>query len=726
MKTFRRYFLSYLAILLLPIVVLTFFIFRYVMTYCGNQILAHSESTLEQLQTALSIQVDQLDAMTLQTVSRSEFFARNLAQTAGFYSVQRTLSSWQLTSGFASEMYFYSTGAGKIYSDTSVYDAEEFFSARLENSGVDEAAFARALASEARGGCWLSSQPWLGDRGKVLYISKVRASAAVDNVMIYAIDLDALDALAQNAMLYAEGRTLLCDAEGTPVYDTATGGGAASEEVARLMENGAENSGEVDVGGSPQLYARILESGDGLLYFSFVPQTVARMPVVRLQNLFFAGLACIFALSAGLIHALMRITYQPLAELESDAKGAELAMEYTDDMVLNIRNALKTMKNSHRAIVDKVSSLNKERLVLRLLMGGYRSLDDFNADGAPLRMRLQDGPWRILLMRFSENSNTEDFADQLTDAMRGIFDGADPLFLELSEDRAFVYIVGEERFFGARALEERLAQAGIAASVFAGTVCRSPSDLALSYARALRDSAAKETEATAGAYPAELFHALIHALQFGEKERIPFTLMSISESLKGFSGTPEALEIAYEALHQAQLWLEGQSDAEGVRAVRQLKNRLFDSSADVRQTAAFALERLGELLLERIPDKPSVENPLVKEMLEFLEGNFRDADLTVQRTAERYDLSISNLSHYFKKHVGVSVSEYIENLRIQAAKNLLRNTQMNVSDVAVAVGYAYPATFMRAFKKVCGQSPTAYRKLDDAGAFRADDPERPL
>ena len=146
--------------------------------------------------------------------------------------------------------------------------------------------------------------------------------------------------------------------------------------------------------------------------------------------------------------------------------------------------------------------------------------------------------------------------------MRRIFDGADPLFLELSEDRAFVYIVGEERFFGARALEERLAQAGIAASVFAGTVCRSPSDLALSYARALRDSAAKETEATAGAYPAELFHALIHALQFGEKERIPFTLMSISESLKGFSGTPEALEIAYEALHQAQLWLEGQSDAE--------------------------------------------------------------------------------------------------------------------------------------------------------------------
>lgn len=713
LKTFRRYLMSYLAIMMLPIIILSFFIFKYLMTYCGNQILAHSGSTLKQLQTAVSIQLDQLDAMTLLTTARSEFFERNLKQSAGFYSVQRTLSQWEITNGFASDMYFYSTNGDRVYSSSSVYSLDKFFSAKLENYGISREDLDAALDRGQRGGCWLSSQPRMGAAGKVLYVSTVRASAAVDNIMIYEVDQSALDALAQNAMVYSEGRTLLCDEDGAPVYDTSVGDGMASQDVALLMAENIADSGSIRIEGVDMFYARLSEDGDGPLYFSLVPGAVANVPLIRLQNLFIVGLVCIFILGACLILVLMRITYKPLAELESDAKGAQLPMEYTDDMVANVRNALHTMKKSHMAIVDRVGELNKERLVLKLLTGCYRTLEDFNDDAGALGMGLNGDAWRILLMRFSDGSNTEDFAGRLTDAMERIFGRENPpLFLEIPENHSFVYIVSDVEFEDGRALEERLGQMDIAASVLASAACREPSELALAYARLLRSFAGRNAQEVTGQYPTELFNALIHSFQFGEKERIQFTLASMIEVLKDISSPADALCIAYDALHQAQLWLEAQEDGEGAISVRRVKGRLFDIGADAHRTARAALRDLAALLSERMVDKANAENSLVEDMRSFLEANYRNEDLTVQSTAEHYNLSISNLSHYFKKHVGVSVSEYIEGLRIQAAKELLRGTQMNVSDIALAVGYAYPATFMRAFKKVCGQSPTGYRKLE--------------
>ena len=102
---------------------------------------------------------------------------------------------------------------------------------------------------------------------------------------------------------------------------------------------------------------------------------------------------------------------------------------------------------------------------------------------------------------------------------------------------------------------------------------------------------------------------------------------------------------------------------------------------------------------------------MIQRIETYLSENYRDADFTVQRAADHFSLSISNLSHYFKNHVGVSVSEYVERLRMHAAQEMLAKTDYSVGQIASEIGYAQPATFMRAFKKVCGMSPTAYRNL---------------
>ena len=66
--------------------------------------------------------------------------------------------------------------------------------------------------------------------------------------------------------------------------------------------------------------------------------------------------------------------------------------------------------------------------------------------------------------------------------------------------------------------------------------------------------------------------------------------------------------------------------------------------------------------------------------------------------------------HHFFAGNGRHVTEYLTNLRMNKAKELLRTTQMRSSDVAYAVGYNDPHYFSYLFKKHTGVTPRDYRK----------------
>lgn len=72
-------------------------------------------------------------------------------------------------------------------------------------------------------------------------------------------------------------------------------------------------------------------------------------------------------------------------------------------------------------------------------------------------------------------------------------------------------------------------------------------------------------------------------------------------------------------------------------------------------------------------------------------------------------LSLGRLTELFRNEIGCSPREYLSNVRIEAAKRLLRNTDLEVSIVAKNIGFTDPAYFARFFKQNVGVSPTQYR-----------------
>jgi transcriptional regulator GlxA family with amidase domain len=98
----------------------------------------------------------------------------------------------------------------------------------------------------------------------------------------------------------------------------------------------------------------------------------------------------------------------------------------------------------------------------------------------------------------------------------------------------------------------------------------------------------------------------------------------------------------------------------------------------------------------------------IKRAQEFIESNFQDK-ITVDRLAEVVALSRRNLERRFKKATANTIIEYIQRVKIEAAKKSLEGSRKSVNEVMYDVGYSDTKSFRTVFKKITGLSPVQYR-----------------
>lgn len=102
--------------------------------------------------------------------------------------------------------------------------------------------------------------------------------------------------------------------------------------------------------------------------------------------------------------------------------------------------------------------------------------------------------------------------------------------------------------------------------------------------------------------------------------------------------------------------------------------------------------------------------PDVARMLDLIHREAFDASLNVNEVKKRCGIRDNNASSRFRRDVGVGVRLYIEKMRTEAAQRLLRNEKLAVFTIGWSVGYEYPESFCRAFRRHLGCTPTAYRQ----------------
>ena len=102
-------------------------------------------------------------------------------------------------------------------------------------------------------------------------------------------------------------------------------------------------------------------------------------------------------------------------------------------------------------------------------------------------------------------------------------------------------------------------------------------------------------------------------------------------------------------------------------------------------------------------------NHLVAMAKTYIEEHLHDKNLCLESVSEAIGLSKSYFCDLFHKTESVSFSNYLKDLRIAKAKELLQNTNLKVFEVADATGFSNVKYFCFVFKKVVGKTPSEYQ-----------------
>ncbi len=100
----------------------------------------------------------------------------------------------------------------------------------------------------------------------------------------------------------------------------------------------------------------------------------------------------------------------------------------------------------------------------------------------------------------------------------------------------------------------------------------------------------------------------------------------------------------------------------------------------------------------------------INELISYINEHYTE-DIYLENLAQTYNTSTKYLSKRIKQHLNVPFKEYVTQLRIDKAKELLETTNIKIEDLSKQVGFYNRSTFIRAFKQKAGITPSEYREL---------------
>lgn len=193
----------------------------------------------------------------------------------------------------------------------------------------------------------------------------------------------------------------------------------------------------------------------------------------------------------------------------------------------------------------------------------------------------------------------------------------------------------------------------------------------------------------------------------------------LDERMPGLSGTQVLEEIKKldPAIPTVILTSKGSEET----AVRALRGKAEDY---LQKSLPFdAIERRIRQLAEKVrkPEKPlrgGIEDK-IEQMKYFAQRNYHK-NIRLDDLAERLFLSQKYLSKIFKQHTGMTYNDYKIKIKIEKAKEMLKNKDFNIYKIAENMGYQNTESFIRIFERETGYTPTAYR---ESARQKQDSPE---
>ena len=151
-------------------------------------------------------------------------------------------------------------------------------------------------------------------------------------------------------------------------------------------------------------------------------------------------------------------------------------------------------------------------------------------------------------------------------------------------------------------------------------------------------------------------------------------------------------------------------DVEGIFPQQGL-HEILGQYEKLEQLELFMVSSLDQCM-DRIKDKRSQRerNSIIDHVLQYIHEHYMHSDLSLNLLASEFHISVSHLSKLFKEQIESNFIDYLIEVRMNKAKDLLIDSESMIKDISECVGYTNVNSFARLFKKMTGMTPSEYRQ----------------
>jgi len=145
-----------------------------------------------------------------------------------------------------------------------------------------------------------------------------------------------------------------------------------------------------------------------------------------------------------------------------------------------------------------------------------------------------------------------------------------------------------------------------------------------------------------------------------------------------------------------------------------LNNPISNNFYNIPYRSLECLNYMSKLILNIADDKFDKNmnnkyfNPYIRKAIEYVHENYSN-DITIDSLCEYLDINKSYFCSLFKKDTGNTFSYFLNYFRVEKSKKLLVDSNLNLLDIAIAVGFNNQNYFSMVFKKYTDMSPSIYR-----------------
>lgn len=738
-QLFFKYLLSYIVILIIPVMGLSFLVSNYFLTTFEKEVVNNSINILAHVQNSIDTSIKELHTISNQIYNNPELTTykvqNNVLNTKDGI---KELKKYIIGHDFIKEVYVYYLKTGKICSSTNYLNVSDFFRMnKFEKWNQEE--FLNDLNKINKNTFRPAENVDINENYHGRFITYlVPDTGASGRIVFFLIDEKKIIDMLKNF----RGNTIIFDKDYNVFASLYYEEYLVDWSIGTLPLSPESNgSTEITIDGVNYFVSYFKSESTGFTYVTMTPVGEVLNSVITIKSVFMYGMLAAMLISFGLIAFSMKLNYNPIKQLKKFAEekaGGKLGnINEIEAVKLTIEQISKNRESLDMKVKGSIFAV-KELLLRNLLKGSFYDIRDFNEKGRDINVHFNNGYYQVAVVLFSgiipkNRDNAEEIIGAIEKCIPDDFQGYAKDTMEngkiililsvpdanISEEKQNVYYTIQNLL---------LDNYGVNSTIGIGRIYQNPVDIGKSYIEAvtaldyrlvkgknrviLFDEVSINT-AFINEYPVSKLKSLEVFILEGDITKITGIVNEITDLIKKpdmslFSVRCLCYDIINTIIKSMYAANNEYPDvSQNYPDVLSLTN--FDTVEELVAIIKDFTTDICTLIKER--EEMNNEN-LLNEIIRYIEKNYNDSNFSIQIMSDHFKMSLSDLSRYFKQKTGQNISDYVTYLRIKKAKELLLASNDPLDKIVKSIGYYDTSSFIQKFKKIVGYTPGAFRKYN--------------